>query len=87
MEELAPGLTQQIDSSTGQITDLPIKDAILRRMHYENRKIRDNLGVPVRATAYNLTCPHCHETQASLTEFEMHQENVHGILDGKDNFK
>ena len=44
MENLSPGLTQRKDKKTNQIVELPIREAILRRFHYENRKKRDDLG-------------------------------------------
>ena len=47
MELISSGLTQQKDDKTKKIIDLPIKDAILRKFHYENRKRRDDLGLTI----------------------------------------
>ena len=45
MVVISPGLTQKKDELTNEIVDLEIKEAILRKFQYENRKHRDNLGI------------------------------------------
>ena len=45
MVVISPGLTQKKDELTNEIVDLEIKEAILRKFQYENRKHRDKLGI------------------------------------------
>ena len=45
MEIISPGLTQRKDAQENKIIDLEIKEAILRKFQYENRKHRDNMGI------------------------------------------
>ena len=59
---------------------MPLKDAILRRFHYENRKRRDEMQVPVtrKKPDREFVCDFCQEKFGGLQPLNKHLSDVHG---------